>query len=205
VLHQLFEQPDAMAEVAAKALEICHYDPVSGADLRRAENAREECEAACYDCLMSYSNQPDHAMLDRTLLVELLRSLAASTVTASPVGLPRAEHASQLAALCQSELERQWLAFVQRHNLRLPTAAQHRLAACSTVVDFYYQDERAVIYVDGYYHNLEGRQADDRRLTACLEDAGYTVVRFGTQPAQWEEIARKQEWLFGKALSRPLA
>lgn len=205
VLHQLFDQPDAMAEVAAKALEICHYDPVSGADLRRAENAREECEAACYDCLMSYSNQPDHAMLDRTLLVELLRSLAASTVTASPVGLPRAEHASQLATLCQSELERQWLAFVQRHNLRLPTTAQHRLAACNTVVDFYYQDERAVIYVDGYYHNLEGRQIDDRRLTACLEDAGYTVVRFGTQPAQWEEIARKQEWLFGKALSRPFA
>jgi hypothetical protein len=26
-------------------------------DLRRAPNAREDCEAACYDCLLSYTDQ----------------------------------------------------------------------------------------------------------------------------------------------------
>ncbi len=31
---------------------------------RRAPRAREDCEAACYDCLMSYANQPDHQLLD---------------------------------------------------------------------------------------------------------------------------------------------
>ena len=35
----------------------------------------EDCEAACYDCLMSYSNQPDHAALDRSLIRDYLMAL----------------------------------------------------------------------------------------------------------------------------------
>ena len=60
VLRQLVSDPQAIKNVARKALELCHFDPDSGEDLRHAPGASEICEAACYDCLMSYSNQPDH-------------------------------------------------------------------------------------------------------------------------------------------------
>ena len=198
VLRQLLDSPAAMADVARKALELCHYDAETGADLRRAENAREDCEAACYDCLMSYSNQPDHAMLDRTRIVDLLRALAASEVTASPVGASRAEHAERLARLCQSDLEREWLAFISRSNLRLPDDAQHRLDACSTVADFYYSEGATAIYIDGHFHQKEDAKAEDRRISSCLEDAGYSVVRFGSDRSTWPALARSNAWLFGE-------
>ncbi|OGO32969.1 MAG: hypothetical protein A2Z16_04630, partial [Chloroflexi bacterium RBG_16_54_18] len=54
VLRRLLESPEAFAEVAQEALRLCHFDPATGEDLRRAPNAKEDCEAACYDCLMSY-------------------------------------------------------------------------------------------------------------------------------------------------------
>ncbi len=88
VLRQLIEDPQAMANVACQALRICHFDPDTGEDQRHGPNSREECEAACYDCLMSYSNQPDHRLLDRMQLRELLLQMAGSRVKASPTALP---------------------------------------------------------------------------------------------------------------------
>ena len=42
------------------------------------ENTSEECDAACYRCLLSYYNQPDHKLLDRKLseVTDLLCALA---------------------------------------------------------------------------------------------------------------------------------
>ena len=69
VLRQLVDDPGALARVARRALEICHFDPDSGDD--RAAAAGIECEAACYDCLLDYGNQPDHKLLDRSVAREL--------------------------------------------------------------------------------------------------------------------------------------
>ena len=84
VLRQLVDDPRALARVAREALQLCHFHPDTGADLRRAPAAREDCEAACYDCLMSYSNQREHEMLDRQRIRELLLELASAQVVAAP-------------------------------------------------------------------------------------------------------------------------
>ncbi|MCB0159282.1 MAG: DUF1998 domain-containing protein, partial [Caldilineaceae bacterium] len=197
VLRQLLDDPLAVAKVAMTALQLCHFDPETGEDLRRAPNAREDCEAACYDCLMSYTNQMDHGLLDRQLVRDILLRLATSTVTASPVALPRAEHVAQLKRLCDSDFERQWLDFLERHSLRLPTHAQHRIEGCNTVADFYYSDEMVAVYIDGKHHHYADIAAKDERITNCLMDAGYTVVRFA-DAAQWPDIVQQNSWLFGE-------
>lgn len=164
--------------------------------MRRTPHAREECEAACYDCLMSYGNQPDHRLLDRLQIRDLLLQLAGSVVKASPVGLPRAEHVAKLKALCDSDLEREWLDFVDQRTLRLPDAAQHTIAACPTVADFFYPEQAVAVYIDGFYHTFEDVMAKDRHITRCLEDAGVTVIRFGVQDS-WPDIVQRHAWLFG--------
>ena len=69
VLTRLVSQEESLADVARRALRIMHLAvgddglPDSPADLVDQPDA--SCVAACYRCLMSYYNQPDHESLDR--------------------------------------------------------------------------------------------------------------------------------------------
>ncbi|MGE3728758.1 MAG: DEAD/DEAH box helicase, partial [Candidatus Sericytochromatia bacterium] len=78
ILRQLIEDPFALQKVAKQALELCHFDPETGEDLLHAPFAHEPCEAACYDCLLSYGNQRMHKMLDRHSIFASLMALKAS-------------------------------------------------------------------------------------------------------------------------------
>jgi hypothetical protein len=75
VLRRLVEEPDALARAARAALDVCHFQP----DGRERDDAGE-CTRACYRCLLSYSNQPDHALLDRQAIRDLLVELAQAQV-----------------------------------------------------------------------------------------------------------------------------
>ncbi len=196
VLRHLLEDRTALARVARRALEICHFDPDSGEDRRRAARAREDCEKACYDCLMSYTNQPDHGELDRLLVRDYLLSLAVGRVEASPQPLSRSEHLRRLRALCDSELERKWLDLLEERNLRLPSHAQKLIEACHTRPDFLYEQEMVAIYVDGPPHEYLERQARDGAQESCLNDAGYIVVRF-KHTDDWEGILAGHRGIFG--------
>jgi very-short-patch-repair endonuclease len=142
-----------------------------GADLRRAPRAREDCEAACYNCLMSYVNQPDHRLLDRQRIRHVLLRLAGAHVEASPAALPRTEHLARLKRQCQSNLERDWLDFLDTHGYRLPTQAQSFIDVC--------------------------RKKRDKAQTDCLEDYGYTVIRFDHRDA-WEAMIKQHPNIFGR-------
>jgi hypothetical protein len=98
----------SFAEIAREALRICHCDPLTGAPDPAWD---DRCAAACYDCLLSYSNQFDHRYIDRHLVREYLLQLTAST-TAPASG--QRSYAEQYRWLCErvdpaSELERQLL------------------------------------------------------------------------------------------------
>lgn len=196
VLRRLVDDTGAFARVAVQALQLCHFDPRTGEDLRRAPNAREDCEAACYDCLMSYTNQIDHPFLDRQAIRAYLMRCSRSTLEASPQVASRSEHVGRLLALCQSDLEREWLAFLGAGNYRLPTHAQRLIEACQTRPDFLYESEHAAIYVDGPHHRYPERQARDLAQQECMEDTGYTVIRFALQE-DWEGIIKRYPSIFG--------
>ena len=83
VLNRIASERGELARIAKKALEIMHYDtaqPIHSADDLTDAAANEQCVAACYNCLLSYYNQSDHAVIDRTnpavkaILVSLLNS-----------------------------------------------------------------------------------------------------------------------------------
>jgi very-short-patch-repair endonuclease len=197
VLRQLINDKDALPLVARKALEICHFDPETGMDLRHAEGAREDCEAACYDCLLSYYNQRDHTLLDRHIIKELLITYMNSQIVVSPEAAPRGDHLQGLLNLCQSDYEREWLKVLDQNGYRLPSKAQPYMENCNTRPDFLYEDEHVVIYVDGYHHLFPDRRQRDALNTECLENLGYTVLRFGVLD-EWEEIFKNNTYVFGK-------
>jgi hypothetical protein len=83
VLNRIARERGELSRIAKKALEIMHYDtakPIHSADDLLDVTTKEKCVAACYNCLLSYHNQSDHAVIDRTnpavkeILVSLLNS-----------------------------------------------------------------------------------------------------------------------------------
>ena len=196
VLRRLVEDPQALPAVAREALAICHFDPETGKDLRRGRGAREDCEAACYDCLMSYRNQPDHELLDRQLIQPVLSVLSRSHVASAPVASSRAEHLERLIKLAGSELERAWLRFLEAREHRLPTGAQELITQAGTRPDFVYAGHYAVIYIDGPIHLYADRHNRDFELTERLEDLSYTVIRF-THQDDWSRIIARYPSIFG--------
>jgi ATP-dependent helicase YprA (DUF1998 family)/very-short-patch-repair endonuclease len=197
VLRRIAEEPDALARVARMALRLCHFDEASGADLGKAEGARDRCAAACYDCLMSYGNQRDHILLDRFAIRDELLALAASTTRSSSTYRTRPEHLDRLVRAAESQLERSWLEAVERARYRLPTRTQHYLEAVNARPDFLYEDEFVAVFVDGPPHRYPNVQERDAAAQARLEDAGYYVLRFPEDPRAWPAIFEANPSVFG--------
>ncbi len=199
VLRQLIEDQDAVSTVAREALTLCHYDPDTGENLGHGHSTDEDCTAACYDCLMSYSNQRDHRLLDRESIKDFLLELMKTTVKAAPGNIPRTQHLEQLKRLAGSDLELKWLDYIDELNLNLPTKAQVLIEACSTRPDFVYENNncRAAIYIDGPHHDYPDRQERDKQQTECLEDLGYLVIRF-IHHESWMEVIENSPSIFGR-------
>ncbi|MEC7523853.1 MAG: DEAD/DEAH box helicase [Myxococcota bacterium] len=202
VLRQLTEDPSALAAVATRALELCHFDPDTLEDQEKAPNAREKCEAACYDCLLSYFNQRDHRHLDRMAIRDLLEDLTRATVKTSPKAEPRHEHVARLARLCDSDLERRWLDLIDRRSLKLPSDGQKLIESAGVKPDFLYASEGAAIFIDGPPHDTEAQKAKDHQQRDELEDLGYAVIRFHHE-ADWLEILRRYPSVFGTLGTMP--
>ena len=198
VLRRVFDDPQTFAEVAKEALRLCHFDPETGEDVRRAPRATEDCEAACYDCLMEYYNQRDHALLDRKAIRDLLYEWTQAQVVAGPTGVSRTEQLERLSRVAGSELERHWLQFLEEHNCRLPSDGQPLIESCRTRPDFFYADTQAAVYIDGPPHAYPERQQRDAEQTECLEDHGYLVIRFRHHD-NWAAIIAQYPHIFGRA------
>jgi hypothetical protein len=111
-----------------------------------------------------------------------------------------------LKSLCDSQLERDWLDFLDARRLRLPERAQQHYEGCKTRPDFSYTGEQTVVYVDGPHHEYPERRARDQNQTTCMEDTGYSVLRFADR-AGWDDVVARYPSVFGTPAepARPLA
>lgn len=197
VLRRLVEDGQAtLIEVAKTALELLHFDPITGEDLKFPKGSKEACEAACYDCLMSYGNQWDHELLDRHLVRDYLLAMSRGTLKVSSSAKSREDHLQGLINLCDSKLEKDWLRFLYTKGLRLPTRAQVFFKPCMTRPDFMYDDHQAVVYVDGPPHDFPERQSRDKSQNVCMADSGYQVIRFH-HADNWEDVVKNYPSVFG--------
>jgi superfamily II DNA/RNA helicase len=179
VWERLIAEPREFRKLAARALEILHFDPSSGQPLPDWE---ERCTAACYDCLLSYSNQPDHRHLDRHKVREFLFALSHSDIAPTADGPTYEEQYRRLLGLIDSasSFERAFLDYLYKNQLRLPDHAQHTPALGIHVQpDFYYERDGipgVCIFIDGPQHDDPDQVGRDRAVREALKDQGFRVV-----------------------------
>ena len=198
VWERLIER-DGLASVATEALRICHFDPHTGSPDPAWET---RCTAACYDCLLSYTNQLNHRFLDRHLVKDFLMQLALAETVPSPAGCTYEQHYRWIRERTDpaSPLERKFLDFLFQQHLKLPDRAQHRPAPDIPVQpDFYYERgglPGVCVFVDGPEHDEPAQARSDREVRYELEDRGYRliVVRYD---GDWQQLVRQHPDVFG--------
>lgn len=191
VLRRLHSEPGALASVAAAALEIMHFS-ADGTDQGQAEGARERCEKACYDCLLSYGNQTDHAVIDRHVIRDLLLRLARATTVPAIDDEPRGDKVSELKAQCDSELQRAFIDLLLQHEFALPDSLGQPVVKATARPDFAFSADGSALAV----FVEESAPPDAEEIEEMFNDAGWSVLRL--HPGEdWLARVREHSYVFG--------
>jgi hypothetical protein len=192
VWERLIADPREFKKLAVRALEILHFDPSSGEPLSHWE---QRCTAACYDCLLSYSNQRDHRHLDRHKVREFLFGLSHSEIVPTVGGPSYNEQYQRLLGLIDpsSSFERAFLEYLYKNGLRLPDHAQHTPADGIPVQpDFYYKRDGipgVCIFIDGPRHDEPAQAERDNAVREALRDQGFRVVAIKSGRAIADQVS----------------
>jgi superfamily II DNA/RNA helicase len=196
VLKRLLEDRDAIARIAQEALDRLHFDTDTLEDLQP-----DECPCACYECLLSYSNQYHHSLLDRHKAKEPLSILLDSTVQPQKEGRSYEEHYRWLRSLTdsRSDLERKFIDHLYKTKCRLPDDAQKKLEDLYSIPDFFYEPHICV-FCDGSVHDTSEQKEKDRQIRNQLKEKGYRVVVIRYDKDLEEQVSKYPD-VFGEALS----
>jgi len=195
IWQRLIEDPDALARVAEKALDACHFDPSTG---NERPGWADKCSRACYDCLLSYSNQPAHPLIDRHLIRDFLLLLLKSTTT-KKTERSRDEQYTWLEERRDqnSSLERDFLKLLYETDRRLPDRAQHRPEqAAYAEADFYYDRDGlpgVCVFCDGPDHDQPLRKESDQRERGKLADLGYRILTIRYDSRLEDQVAANRD------------
>jgi hypothetical protein len=193
-LRRLVDDRDALALAARSALEIMHFDPVTGEDLSRDEEERERCVLACYECLLSYANQNVHGMINRHLVRDWLLQLAAGSAEPTPgPTVPTAEPTEPASPQAAT-----FLVWLRSHNYRLPDEVDTEIAGARPDLIYRLRDGSAAVFVTADSGQERGGGGEERseRAKDDLRDLGWSVITVGDEET-WPTITSRYPSVFG--------
>lgn len=182
VLTRLVTDSGALAQVARQALRIMHYDVPEGAAApwpafeSRHDQEGTQCVAGCYRCLLSYYNQPDHALIDRRdedaarILWRLAQAQTSLQEDAAPELPPEPEQAEGWVA--------KWRRAANGLTPPLPPPA---VGAVDGIEVLHWPDHYTAVALPD----------TPRALQATWEDRGFTFVRFPDNEAAWAPLFQR--------------
>ncbi|WP_312892352.1 DEAD/DEAH box helicase [Paraburkholderia podalyriae] len=188
VLVRLVAEPDSLASVARKALQVMHFNipddqPLPQDPASLADQPGTACVAACYRCIMSYYNQPDHELIDRRdegARWALLR-LAGARTDVQQIAPPE-DRIDSIGA----RPHEMWLTEAMRQGIPPPDGEPLVVA------------DRSVPLVWRKYYVVAVLTGDSDAATDALGDLGFEVVRFD-DAAVWDVGFRRLAAMLGRA------
>ncbi len=195
VLSRLASDPSQLAQVARAALSLMHYEvtdgPVSSSVLKDMAGAEAgsgaiPCEAGCYQCLLSYFNQPDHAIINRrnAEAVSFLAALANATV--QPLQRVKSSSVQDCDNNVTTPLD-QWLATLSSQGLRQPDKVKVPVNGGEAHADALYQASRALVFLS----------PPTETVFAYARDRGFTVITFPSDASSWPDLFAQHPSIFG--------
>jgi hypothetical protein len=195
----LLEDPQLLSRVAEEALAVCHFDRNSGEEL---PGWAEKCSHGCYDCLLSYSNQPLHPFIDRHAIRDYLLVLKQAATRPVTRGRSRAEQYQWLEERRDqnSSPERGFLKVLYETGRKLPDRAQYRPEpGVFAEADFYYERgdiPGACVFCDGPDHDEPSRKESDETTRTELRNLGFRVIAVRYDRELESQIAEHED-VFG--------
>jgi hypothetical protein len=185
VLIRLVAEPTSLAAVARKALQVMHFAIADEGTLPSdptllTDQPNTACVAACYRCLMSYYNQPDHELIDRRdegARWVLLRLAGGTTKAQTPSAAGPASSVDDAELAWRDEAGRR----------AIPASDAEPLTLGDTVVSLVWRRHYVVAA-------LPGAGAD---RTGELEDLGFEVVPF-IDRGSWDAAFRRLASVLGR-------
>jgi Lhr-like helicase len=182
VLTNLAHSPGLLATVARKALEIMHYripeELRDASSLQDTQSGNEACVAACYRCLLSYYNQPEHKILDRRNreALDILVALAQGNVSVqqgTSVDAPATAFMQWLSSRCIKE----------------PDSFDTTFKDGAYRADALYKADKLMLFFDG----------PSEEATIYLVDKGYRYVVLGQSERDWNAAFEREKAHFPMA------
>lgn len=213
VLRRLQAEDDALAKAAVRALDICHFD-AGGNDLGGPHTDRP-CALGCYECLLTYGNQLNHALINRHSVRDLLVRLATATARRESRGESRSEQYRRLldqvspaeptpvevavgASAAELAAQGDFLGWAKARGLRLPDEPGSFLTEAMATPDYVYRlpGVNVAVFVDSpdkEQDTFRDEDAEDR-----LFNARWDVIRF-PHGADWDAVAAANARYFGSS------
>jgi hypothetical protein len=179
IWERLVNEPTSIAEVAHKALELCHFNGDTGDEV---PDWKDKCGPACYECLLSYSNQLEHWRIDRRKIRDFLLVLTKSRLIETRGGRSRDEQYKWLTGGVDpaSSFERGFLDHLYKNGHHLPDFAQYQPTPDVHVqADFYYERQvvpGVCVFVDGPHHDAPSALSRDQAVRGELGNLGFRVI-----------------------------
>lgn len=192
VLTRLANNRDDLALVASNALQLIHYrKPQSGIwtldDLPRLEQTdalgNHQCEAGCYQCLLSYFNQPDHEHINRRNADALKLLVALANAQVQPVTSSPATVASTTSA---NEPLDAWLSALRQAGAIQPDAVNVSVNNGAATAAAQYKASRALVFLS----------AVDEQTSSILQDKGWQALDF-SDASRWSQQFAAHADVFG--------
>jgi len=191
VLTRLATEPESLAVVASKALEIMHFQKPEGAwefnQLsvleKRDELNNSVCEAGCYQCLLSYFNQPDHENINRRNSDALQLLVALANANVNP-----AENIAQQSAKSGGTLGQDLLKAVDDAGLKAPDATFISVSGGAATAIAQYKSARILVFTE----------MPKEEIVQQLVDKGWGCID-ASDKNSWKKIFNSHAHVFAVA------